>query len=142
MKHKQFRKRGNERGFAGSLLRGFLLALLITGVLLLLLSFLSYKNEDPSKLIRPCAAVGFVLSAFLAGFLPAGFYKKRGLLIGLTGGAALALLFAILSLILGEPGTVPTAARLIGYPAILLLSTLGGLFGGAKRHVRRRPRRG
>lgn len=138
MKHKQFRKRGNERGFSGSLLRGFLLALLITGVLLLLLSFLCYKNADPSKLVKPCAAVGFVFASFLAGFLPARFYRRRGLLIGLSGGAILALTFAVLSLILAKDGSAPAAARWIGYPAILLLSTFGGLLGGAKRHVRRR----
>ncbi|MBO6019719.1 MAG: TIGR04086 family membrane protein, partial [Clostridia bacterium] len=87
-------------------------------------------------------AVAFFFSAFLSGFLPAGFYRRRGLLIGLAGAAVMALLFAILSLILGNPGSVPAAARLIGYPAILLLSAFGGLLGGAKRHVRRRRPRG
>ena len=140
MKTNRFRRQ-NERGFAGSLVRGFLLALFFSGLLLLCLTLICYKNADPSRLVRPCAAVGFVLSSFLAGFLPAGFYKKRGLLIGLAGGAILALLFAILSLILGEPGKVSAGARLIAYPAILLLATLGGLLGGAKRHVRRRPKR-
>ncbi len=138
MKHKQFRKSRNERSFAGSLLRGFPLALLVSAILLLLLSFLCYKNADPSRLVKPCASVGFVFAAFCSGFLPAAFYKRRGLLIGLAGGAFLALLFAILSLILSDPGSVPAAARWIGYPAILLLSTFGGLLGGAKRHVRRR----
>lgn len=142
MKNKPFRKSRNERSFAGSLARGVPLALLFTGVLLLLLSFISYKSADPSKLIRPFAAVGFVFAAFLSGFLPAGFYRRRGLLVGLAGGAVAALFFAAVSLILRDPGKVPTAARLIGYPVILLLSTLGGLLGGAKRHVRRRPRRG
>ena len=141
MKTKRF---GRQAGgsFAGSLLRGILLACLFSALLLLLLTAICYKNEDPSRLVKPCAAVGFAVSAFLFGFIPAGFYKKRGLLIGLAGGAALALLFAILSLVLSEPGTSPAAARLIGYPAALLLSTLGGLLGGAKRHVRRRRPRG
>ncbi|MBP5350084.1 MAG: TIGR04086 family membrane protein [Clostridia bacterium] len=138
MKSKPFAKSRSERGFAGSLARGVLLALLFTGLLLLLLSFISYKNADPSRLIKPCAAVGFVLAAFLSGFLPARFYKRRGLLIGLSGGTILALTFAVLSLILAKDGSAPAAARWIGYPAILLLSTFGGLLGGAKRHVRRR----
>ena len=141
MKHKQFRKRGNERGFAGSLVRGWILALGASALLLLCLTLLCFKNADPSRLVKPCASVGFVFAAFCSGFLPAAFYKRRGLLIGLAGGAILALLFAVLSLILSDPGKVPAAARLIGYPAILVLSTLGGLCGGAKRHVRRRPRR-
>ena len=142
MKSKPFGKSRNERGFTGSLARGVPLALFFSGLLLLLFSFISYRNDDPSKLIRPFASATFVVAAFLSGFLPAGFYKKRGLLVGLAGGAIVALLFAVLSLILSNPGKVPAAARLIGYPAILVLSTLGGLLGGAKRHVRRRRRRG
>ena len=137
MKTKRFRRQ-SERSFAGSLIFGLLLALCLSALLLLLLTAVCYKNADPSKLVKPCAAVGFVFAAFLSGFLPAGFYKRRGLLIGLSGGAALALLFAVLSLILSGPERVPAAARWIGYPAILLLSTFGGLLGGAKRHVRRR----
>ena len=138
MKSKPFAKSRSERGFAGSLARGVPLALVCSGLTLLLLSFLCYKNADPSKLVKPCAAVGFVFASFLAGFLPARFYKRRGLLIGLSGGAILALTFAVLSLILAKDGSAPAAARWIGYPAILLLSTFGGLLGGAKRHVRRR----
>ena len=138
MKSKPFAKSRNERGFAGSLARGVPLALVCSGLVLLLLSFLCYKNADPSKLIRPFAAAILVFAAFLAGFLPARFYRRRGLLIGLAGGAILALLFLIISLILSDGGRTPVAARWIGYPAILLLSTFGGLLGGAKRHVRRR----
>lgn len=137
MKTKRF-GRQSERSFAGSLIRGTALALLASAFLLLLLTAVCYKNADPARLVKPCAAVGFVCAAFLSGFLPAGFYRRRGLLIGLSGGAVLALIFAVLSLILSEPGSVPAAARLIGYPAILLLSTFGGLLGGAKRRVRRR----
>ncbi len=140
MKTKRFRQE-SERSFAGSLLRGTALALLASTLLLLLLTLVCFKNEDPSHLVKPCAAVGFVCAAFLSGFLPAGFYRRRGLLIGLAGGAVLAFLFLILSLLLSDGGSVPAAARWIGYPAILLLSTFGGLLGGAKRHVRRpRPR--
>ena len=141
MKSKRFRKEGGH-SFAGSLLRGVPLAVLLSALLLLLFSAICFKNGDPSKAVRPFSAVAFFFSAFLSGFLPAGFYRRRGLLIGLAGGAATALLFAALSLILGDPGNVPASARLIGYPAILLLSAFGGLLGGAKRHVRRRRRRG
>ena len=137
MKTKRFRQE-SERSFAGSLWRGMLLALSASALLLLLLTAVCFKNGDPSKLVKPCAAVGFVFAAFLSGFLPAGFYRRRGLLIGLSGGAVLALVFLILSLLLSDGGSVPAAARWIGYPAILLLSTFGGLLGGAKRHVRRR----
>lgn len=137
MKRNRFRHQ-NGRSFAGSLLRGWILALGASALLLICLTLICFRNADPSRLIKPCAAVGFFVSAFLSGFLPAEFYKRRGLLIGLAGGAALALVFAVLSLILSDHGTVPALARWIGYPAILLLSTFGGLFGGAKRHVRRR----
>ena len=141
MKTKRFGRK-SERSFGGSLLRGILFTLAISALLLTVFSAICYKNADPSRAVKPCAAVGFFVSAFLSGFLPAGFYRRRGLLIGLAGGAVLALLFAVLSLILGDPGSVPAAARLVGYPAILLLSTFGGLIGGAKRHVRRRRPRG
>lgn len=137
MKRNRFRHQ-NGRSFAGSLLRGLILALGASALLLLCLTLICFRNADPSRLVKPCAAVGFVFAAFLSGFLPAEFYKRRGLLIGLAGGAFLALLFAILSLILSDPGSVPAASRWIGYPAILLLSTFGGLLGGTKRHVRRR----
>ena len=137
MKRNRFR-RPSGRTFAGSLVRGWILALGVSALLLLCLTLICFQNADPSRLVKPCASVGFVFAAFCSGFLPAAFYKRRGLLIGLAGGAFLALLFAILSLILSDPGSVPAAARWIGYPAILLLSTFGGLLGGAKRHVRRR----
>ena len=136
MKNKRFGE--SETSFVGGLIRGMILAFSASAVLLLLLALICYKNADPSKLVKPCAAVGFVFASFLAGFLPARFYKRRGLLIGLAGGAILALSFAVLSLILAKDGSAPAAARWIGYPAILLLSTFGGLLGGAKRHVRRR----
>ena len=136
MKTKRFRQ--SETSFPGGLFRGLALALLSFALLLLCLALICYKNEDPSKMIKPCAAIGFAFAAFLSGFLPARFYRRRGLLIGLAGGAILALLFLIISLILSDGGRTPVAARWIGYPAILLLSTFGGLLGGAKRHVRRR----
>lgn len=136
MKNKRFQ--ASETSFPGGLIRGLLLAFLASAAALLLLALFCYKNPDPSRLIKPCAAVGFVFASFLAGFLPARFYRRRGLLIGLAGGAILALIFAVLSLILSKNGSAPAAARWIGYPAIFLLSTFGGLLGGAKRHVRRR----
>ena len=138
MKTNGFGRRRSDGSFAGSLLKGILSALAASSLLLLCLTAICYKNEDPSHLVKPCAAAVFIIAAFLSGFLPAGFYKKRGLLIGLSGGAVLALLFAILSLILASQEKNPSTARLIGYPSILLLATFGGLVGGAKRHVRRR----
>ena len=137
MKRNRFRNKSG-RSFAGSLARGFVLACGVSALLLLCLTLICFLNADPSRLVKPCAAVGFVFASFLCGFLPAEFYKRRGLLIGLAGGAILTMLFAILSLILADPGSVPAAARWIGYPAILLLSTFGGLLGGAKPRVRRR----
>ena len=136
MKTKRFRRAENT--FLGSLVRGLLCTFLLVATLLALFALVCQRSADPAKLIRPFAAVTLVVGSFLSGFLPAGFYRKRGLLIGLCGGATLALLTAISSLLLSGPSSPPAAMRLLCYPAILLLSTLGGLAGGAKKHIRRR----
>ena len=136
MKTKRFRRAENT--FLRSLIRGLFTTFLLVFALLALFALVCLKSADPSKLIRPFAAVALVCASFLSGFLPAGFYRKRGLLIGLCGGAILALLSAIFSLLLAGASSPPAAVRLISYPAMLLLSTLGGLIGGAKRHIRRR----
>ena len=136
MKTKRFRS--TEPTFPGSLLRGVLLALLFTAALLAIFALLCQKSADPTAPVRPLSAVALVVSSFLCGFLPGRFYRKRGLLIGLLGGVILSLLTAISSLLLSGPSSPPAAMRLLCYPAILLLSTLGGLAGGAKKHIRRR----
>lgn len=121
-----------------SLLLGWAVMLAFGVLLLLLLTALALGAKDPIARVTPYATVALVLLSLTGGFASAAFYRKRGLLIGFITGAGLSALLLIGSL-LGEGGqTAP--GMLLSYLLVLMISTLGGLLGGAKPKRRRRPR--
>lgn len=139
-KHRGARSSKNGHSLPGSLLRGFLMTVLIGGVLLLLLSAVAFRTDDPTRYLLPLSTVALVLTAFFAGFTAAGFYRRHGILIGALAGIVFAVASAILAVVLAEENSQIPAARWISYPIIILLATLGGLFGGGRR-VRGRSHR-
>ena len=120
-----------------SLLSGWCVMLALALVLLPLLTALALGTDDPSARISPYATVTLVLLSLTAGFASAAFYKKRGLLVGLLAGLGPVVFLLLGALALGGSGSA--VGRLVSALTILILSTLGGLMGGAKRS-RRRPR--
>ncbi len=119
-----------------SLLRGWGVMLAVGALLLLALTAIAYGAEDPSSKITSFATLALVVLAVTSGFASAAFYRKNGLLIGLLAGAGLTVLLLAFS-IAGGSGA-PITGRLLSYLLVLVLSTLGGLLGGAKRTKRRR----
>lgn len=130
-------RKNTEHSLAGSLFRGFAVMIPIALLLLLLLTAIAFRSADPSRILMPLSAVALVAIAFLVGFASARFYKKNGLFVGILCGAALAVLSFGSALALSH-GSALTPARWLSYPAILLLSSLGGIFGGAHRVKPRR----
>lgn len=119
-----------------SLLRGWGVMLAVGMLLLLALTAIAYGAEDPSSRITPFASLALVALAVTSGFASATFYRKNGLLIGLLAGVGLTALLLALSIAGGSHA--PITGRLLSYLMVLVLSTLGGLLGGAKRSRRRR----
>lgn len=134
MTKKQHHRKAPTLG--SSLLRGWGVMLAVGTLLLLILTAIAYSAEDPSSRITPFATLAIVALAVTSGFSSAAFYRKNGLLIGLLAGAGLTVLLLALSIAGGSQG--PITGRLLSYLMILVLSTLGGLLGGAKRKKRRR----
>ena len=133
--------RGGQKATLGaSLVRGWAVALLVGGALLLLLSALAYRSSDPRAGLSFYATLLLLTVALCAGFTSARTYRKSGVLTGILAGGGLGILFFGMSLALSSSGGLSTAHLL---PMLLmpLLGALGGMLGSVKsRRRRRRPR--
>ncbi len=121
----------------GSILCGAGVTFFFGMIALLILAGVARESGDPEKYLSPFSSVLLVMIALLAGFSSARFYRKNGILIGFLSGLCFLLIGGCISLALPGEGTV--SGRVLLLPLFLVLSTLGGVLGGAKR-VRRRHR--
>lgn len=122
---------------------GFLSAVLVSALLLLLFGWLCVTREDPEQLIGILGSVALYVSAAVGGFVAARFNKKDGLLSGLVSGGALMLLVIVLSFILREGQERATVLNWIMFFIIPAVSAFGGYVGipsGKKRKKHRKKR--
>ena len=130
----------HESSFWKSALYGTICAALLSLVLLLFFSFLSYKSADPSKRLLLFSYVTLAIASLFCGFSSARAGRKQGLLLGMMSGVLFLSLLIVVSFFFRD-ASFPFGKALLIYIAVLLLSTLGGIFGGRTRKQRRRIKR-
>ena len=111
---------------AAELLKGLLLAVLVTTLVLLLLAFVMLKWEQLAAQAEGCILLTYVLSSLAGGWFCGRRSSRRKFLHGLALGL---LYFALLFLIsgLGDTAMQPTLVR---GALSLALCALGGMLGG------------
>lgn len=108
------------------ILKNLLLSYIVTGLMMLLLSFLMLKLDVSNKVLSGGIIATYVLSTFLGGFLFGKSASQKRFLWGLLIGA---LYFAILLLISILAGSIMgmNAARVM---TVMILCLFGGMLGG------------
>lgn len=108
------------------LLKSLLFSYILTGVFLVLLSFLLYKLELGEKVVAIAIIAIYVAATFFAGFMAGKKMQSRKFLWGLLEGAAYFLILAVISAFAGEEGV--TFGK--SFFTTLALCTGGGMMGG------------
>lgn len=108
------------------LLKSLLLAYVLTGAFLALLSFLLYKVGFGEKAVSIAIIVVYVAATFFAGFLAGKKMRNRKFIWGLLEGIAYFLILALISFIVGEK----TAIFQSSFFTTLALCAGGGMLGG------------
>lgn len=122
-------------------IKGVLVSILSSAVLLLLFGWICFSRADPSALTGILGRAALYISAFLGGFFAARFNRETGLLSGLLTGGIFMLFVIMLSLFL-RGGSEPMGFMTwIMFLLVALLGGVGGYLGtpnGKKRKRRKR----
>lgn len=109
-----------------SMLKGLVVAYLISGIILLVLAFLMWRVDVSEGVLRGVIIVAYVLSCFISGMLVSAQRDGKRYLWGLLQGFAYYLVLFIVSMIANRgsfseiPGILPA----------LFLCCFGGMLGG------------
>ena len=131
-----------EKAFFKNCVKGLLVGISASVLLLFLFGWICYTKNDPAPLMGILGRAALYISVFAGGFAASRFNKGMGLLSGVCTGTAFMLTVLTVSLLLrnGQP------IGLLGWVMFLLVvavGTAGGFLGvpsGKKRkkHSRRR----
>ncbi len=105
-------------------LKGAAVGLAISLILLLGLSFVAMRSEDPDSLLSVLAYITQGIGAASAGFVTAKLGREKGLLTGSISGAFYAAII-VLGAIIGKGAFSFPAAIIV----LLASAAVGGLFG-------------
>ena len=132
-----------QTGFLKNSVKGFLVAILSSGILLLLFGWICYTREDPSALSGILGRAALYISAFLGGFFAAKSNREKGLLSGLATGGAFMLFVALLSMLLRGENEPVKFMTWVMFLLILLVGTVGGYLGvpSGKRRKRKNKKK-
>ena len=86
------------------LLKSLLFSYILTGVFLVLLSFVLYKLGPGEKIVAIAIILIYVAAAFFAGFMAGKKMQNRKFMWGLLEGVAYFLILAVISAFAGEEG--------------------------------------
>jgi putative membrane protein (TIGR04086 family) len=130
-----------RRGIFTSAVFGMLSGVLFSLAFVAVMSLIAYKNPDPTALILPFSYICMIVCAFVCGCSGARFRGSGGFLCGLMSGCMFSLLLFVISQFFSGDGTLPTSVVLFCYICMILVSSLGALFGARKKKQKRRRRR-
>lgn len=116
-----------------AILKALLLTLLFAVILIFVASLLLIRHPDPLSLVPLVGAIVLGITSLLCGYFTAKF-MKGAFPAGLFGGILFSSILFLSALAAGWLTFSPLS--LLPFPASILLSGLGGLFG--KRHRRRK----
>lgn len=115
-----------DRKLVQTMLKGVLLAYIITGVILLLLALLLYKCNLSEQIINVGIIIAYVLSVFASGFYMGKKMKNKRYLWGLLAGTVYFVLLFVVSLVVNREFSGIQG----GFLTTMLLCLGGGMLGG------------
>ncbi len=133
-----------QNDFLKNSVKGLLVSIVSSAVLLLLFGWICYTREDPSALSGILGRVALYLSAFLGGFFASRFNREKGLLSGLATGGAFMLFVMMLSFLLRSGNEPAKFMTWVMFLLILLVGIAGGYLGvpsGKRRKKKNRKKR-
>ena len=118
-----------KKDFFLGLLKGLIIAYLMTFVLLAVLAFAMYKFRWGEQPVNIGIVLIYVLSSAICGFVAGGHVQARRFLWGLFAGLVYAFVLLLVAMIIGKDGGM----LLERMPGPLLLCLAGGMIGGMFR---------
>lgn len=110
----------------GAVIKGVLGAYILTGIILLVLTFLMYRFNPTGEILRVGIVFTYIFSTFIGGLLTGKKIKERRFLWGIAVGILYFLVIFLVSLVLGRDvfGEAGKTAM------VFIMCTLGGMLGG------------
>ncbi len=146
-KHKVRKKKteGSDDGFRGVFkhsLVGFLYAVFILMMLLLVATGVALSTEDPDSLIGTLAFSALYISALFSGLITAKRCGKNALISGMLSGIWLVISLLIISFFLNNTSSQghPLGIEMLIRGSFILVSVLGGYIGANKPKSKKRRR--
>lgn len=110
----------------GAVIRGVLGAYILTGIILLVLTFLMYRFNPTGEILRVGIGSTYIVSTFIGGLLAGKKIKERRFLWGIVVGVLYFLVIFLVSLALGRD-VFGEAGKTV---MVFVMCTLGGMLGG------------
>lgn len=98
----------------------------ISFILLLIMNFISYSNDDPYKLLSALAYTALFLSMFVCGVISEKFNSGNGLICGAVSGIILIAVMLLISVFAGADGQFSVLHALLIYSGGIAVSAIGG----------------
>ena len=119
-----------NRGFSKNtrviyILEGLLFSYIITGLLLLIISFMMLKLELSSTVISGSINFAYIASAFTGGFFIGKKTEQKKFIWGLVVGVFYFVILVLVSLIMNT-GSLPLGS----FFTVLIITSLSGMLGG------------
>ncbi|NLP15771.1 MAG: TIGR04086 family membrane protein [Clostridiales bacterium] len=108
------------------ILEGLVFSYIITGLLLLLISFLMLKLELSSAVISAGINIAYIISSLSGGFFIGKKMEQKKFIWGLIIGALYFIILLLVSLIMNSGGTLPLG----NYFTVFIITSLSGMLGG------------
>lgn len=107
-------------------LEGLLFSYIITGVLLLLISFLMLQFDLSGTVISAAINLSYIISAFTGGFFIGKKAEHKKFLWGLIVGVFYFIILMLVSIIMNKAGSLPLGSLL----TVFVITSLSGMLGG------------
>ena len=120
------------------MIKGFLIAVLVSASLIALFGYVCCKSRDPEALFGILGLTALYVSAFAGGLASALFNKKDGWLIGGATGALLSVVIVLISFFVRAEGETVGLWGWLVYLLVAAAAAAGGALGGLKKRKKRR----
>lgn len=108
------------------ILEGLVFSYIVTGLLLLLISFLMLKLDLSSGVISSAINLTYIVSAFIGGFFIGKRIEQKKFIWGLILGVFYFIILMLVSLMMNRVGSLPLGSLFI----VFIITSLSGMLGG------------
>ncbi|MDI9509833.1 MAG: TIGR04086 family membrane protein [Clostridiales bacterium] len=108
------------------ILEGLVLSYIVTGLILLLFSFLMLKLELTSAIISGAINLAYIVSTFIGGFFIGKRAEQKKFIWGLLVGVFYFVVLMLISLMMNSGGALPLGSLF----TVFIITSLSGMLGG------------